>query len=301
MLTTETLTNTDLTPPSLFLERLADRSDQLRMLPAIATEALDIVKDPDCSIEDFTSVVERDVKLAADMLRISNSALYSPATPILNLHRAVVRLGFLECQNLIMAASISSLMSRISLEQEWIRGVLCRHAFNTALLAVHLNRTFHFGFQGEEFTAGLMHDFGRTLMAVLVPETFQELDPLTFVEFAELLEHEEALVGTNHCRLGAWYAVQNELPEPIPEVIFFHHQPELAVEGRRLTALIAVADDMANYLQQFEESDGYAPHSCPFLPALQAFGGPRFETRFCEAVPKLMKQAHRDANQILQF
>ena len=206
----------------------------------------------------------------------------------MNLHRAVVRLGLRECHNLILTASITSLMSRISLDQEWIRGVLWRHSFNTALLAVYLNNTFRFGFQGEEFTAGLIHDFGRTLLAVAEPEQFSAIDPMNFEESPDQLVQEELLVGTNHCRLGAWYAIQQQLPQPIPEVILWHHQPEMAEEGRRLTSLIAVADHMANHLQRFEESAGYDPFSNPFMPILAEYSDASFEKHFSEMSFTLM-------------
>lgn len=290
----------DLSPPPALVARLRKRADQLRMLPAVAMKALEIAKNPDCSISEFAAVVELDVKLATDMLKIANSALYSPTTPIVNLHRAVLRLGFRECQSLIMTASITSLMHRMSLEQEWVRGVLWRHSFNTALLATHLNRTFHLGLQGEEFTAGLMHDFGRTLLAVVIPEEFQQIDSMEFDESIETLAHEQSVIGTDHCRLGAWYATQQQLPVPIPEVILLHHQPELARSGRRLTSLIAVADHMANHLQRFEEPEGYDAAANPFWPGLAEFSDTHFERQFVEVAASLMKEAQRDAEQLMK-
>ncbi len=300
MFATLEATELDLTPPPGLIARLNKRAHQLRMLPAVATEALELAKNPDCTIAEFAAVVERDIKLATDMLKIANSALFNPTTPIVNLHRAVVRLGFRECQYLIMTASIASLMNRMPLEQEAIRGVLFRHSFNTALLAVHLNHIFHFGFQGEEFTAGLMHDFGRILIGIVAPEQFPEIDPMDFDESPENLERERALLGTDHCRLGAWYATQQKLPAPLSEVILHHHQPELARQGKTLTTLIAVADHMANHLQRNEEAEGYDPNTNPFWPALVEHADPNVEKHFDELAPVLMEVAQRDAESLMQ-
>ncbi len=298
---TLTMNDTDLSLPPELERNLRKRAGQLRMLPAVATEALQIAKDPDCSLSEFAAVVERDLKLASDILKIANSALYSPTVPITSLHRAVVRVGFRECQNLIMAASMASLMNRMSLEHEWIRGVLWRHSFNTALVAIHLNRTFHFGFGGDEFTAGLMHDFGRMLFAVAVPDQFAEIDPLEFEEPEAILDNETAVIGTDHCRLGAWFARENQLPEALIDVILHHHQPNEARRARRLTALIRVADDMANHLQRHEESAGYQPEDNPALPVLKEFGEPGFATHFCEVAPALMQEAQKDAESLMQL
>src|SRR5579871_1883711 len=93
--------------PEAVMERLRLRSNNLRMLPAIATQALEVAKDPNCSITEFAAVVERDATLAADILRLSNSILFAASKNVLNLHQAVVRIGFRQCKNLILASSFS--------------------------------------------------------------------------------------------------------------------------------------------------------------------------------------------------
>src|SRR5262249_1369736 len=152
-----------------------------------------------------------DLKLTIDILKITNSVVYCPPTPIVSLHQAVVRLGLRECQNVILAACIKALMQRISLNQEQVRVTLWQHSFHTALLASYLNDTFRFGFEGEEFTAGLIHDFGRTLLAVVDYDHFLSVDPMDFEESASQLFRERVAIGTDHCRLGAWYAIQQRL------------------------------------------------------------------------------------------
>jgi len=278
-------------PPLALATKLKSRERRLQMLPAVAVEATRLAKDPDCSIAQFASVIERDVKLATDILRISNSVAYSPSVPIRSLKQAVIRLGLDGCQNLILTASIASLMKRISQEQEQISTVLWQHSYDTGLLATYLNSTFRFGFKGEEFAAGLIHDFGRILLAIADPEHFHQADPLDFNETAELLQREEQAIGTNHCRFGAWYGDGQNLPSPFPEVMLFHHQPESAKNHQHLTALIAVADHMSNHLQRFKTSAGYDPNSNPFIVALAKFGDAHFEAKFGEAFAKLMDKA----------
>jgi HD-like signal output (HDOD) protein len=292
----------DVTPPPEIIAKSKKKGGKLLVLPEVAAKALEIGRDPRCTIEVFTSVVSRDVKLAADVLKIANSVLYSPRTPIINLHRAVVRLGFRECQNLILSSSLASMMNKVAMEQEWLRTVLWWHSLSTGLLATYINRSFQIGFQGEEFTAGIIHDIGRTLFAVICSEEFAEIDALNFEEPPEILQHEMDVIGTDHCRFGAWFAVQNDLPNPIPEVILRHHNPSAATgEGRKLTALIAVADDMANYLQRNGTADGYDSKLNPGLPILSGFVPPPFESHFHEIAVSLMQEAQRDAKTMLEL
>jgi HD-like signal output (HDOD) protein len=301
MLATRLPAKVDVAIPATIQAKFKKRSGQLLMLPDAANRALQIGRNPHCSIEDFTAVVGKDVKLASDLLKMANSILYSPRTPIINLHKAVVRLGFQECQNLILTSSIASVVNRVSMQQEWIRTVLWWHSLNTGLLATYINRSFRLGFQGEEFTAGIIHDIGRTLLAVICPDQFGEADALTFDESPEMLSHEFEVLGTDHCRLGAWFAVQSRIPHPLAEVILKHHAPDFDDEGGKLTALIAVADHMANHVQRYGEADGYDPQSNPALPILAGYLLPPFETHFCVTAVALMQEAQRDAKTMLEI
>lgn len=289
----------DLTPPAKLVQALSKRGGQLRMLPAVAQEALELLSNPSCSLPKFVAVVKRDVKLTADVLKIANSALYCPVTPILDLGRCVMRIGFRECQNLIMAASVSSLMHRVAVSQAWVREALWRHSFTTALLATRLNRTLALGFQGEEFTAGLLHDFGRILFAVALPETFTEFDPVDFDESSELLEREFEATGTDHCRFGAWFARGNQLPPPITEVLQFHHQPERAETATRLTALIAVADQLANDWQRLGESVLENVSTPDAWTLLTDCMDREPDVPFAELVPALLEGARQDVETLM--
>ena len=286
--------------PVAVLERLRSRANNLKMLPAVATQALQIVEDPDCGINEFAAVVERDPSLAAGILRMANSVVFSSGKPVLNLHQAVVRLGFRQCKNLIVTASFSSMMKSMTLDEEWIRETLSQHSFTTALLCLNVNRTLNIGFQGEEFTGGLIHDIGRLLLATCYSDCFSELDKLEFDEEIGVLAAEQALVETNHCEIGAWFVTKNALPEQLKSVVRFHHNPEQAdANSRRFVALVAVCDHMANHLQRYEESRGYDPASNPFLATLESSTSMCLGRRFNEIANTMMEDARKHSTEML--
>lgn len=289
------------TIPGPIWELLTQRAGDLNMLPAVASQALEIANQPDCSIDRFTDVINRDAKLAADILKLANSAVYAAGSPILNLNQAVVRLGFRQCKNLILSSSMTALMKKMSLDQEWVREILSRHAFVTAMLAVHLNKAIGAGFQGEEFTGGLMHDFGRLLFAVVFGEQFSQLDSLDFDESPATIERERQLAGTDHGELGAWFANGNRLPISLVEVVRFHHQPHVAPTSLRLVALVAACDHMANHIQRMDGPAGYEPGTNAALPLLETSGVRSAARRFQEVHRTLMEVAQKDALAMLAF
>jgi HD-like signal output (HDOD) protein len=192
---------------------------------------------------------------------------------------------------LILTSSLSSLMQRISLDQQWIRELLWRHSFTTAVVGLHLNRVLGAGFQGEEFTGGLIHDLGRTLLAVACPERFAEVDLLDFVEEPDLIAREQTLLGTDHCSFGAWFVRRSGLPESLAAIVAGHHDVPRA---ESLTALVAAADHMANHLQRYQEPADYDADSNPGVRRLAALGCRNAPEVFRAKAVAVMEDSARD-------
>lgn len=290
MSTTTEISNVTQKYKSLLIQKMP----QLRVLPAVAIEALDLLRQPECSVIEISAIVERDVTLASSMLRIANSPIYSPKRTISSLRNAVVRLGFHECRNLIMSSCVSTLTKKLSFEEEWVRDLLWRHSLYTAAIAYHVNRVFRCGFQGEEFTAGLLHDIGRFLFSSLFPQDFMHIDPLDFCETPDPTVHERNQLGISHVEFGEFFAELNRLPDSLRAVIRWHHAPENCREHQKLVTLIAVADHMANHLQRVGDAEGYDSESNPALELFNASGMSRGSKRFVDFAESLMMEAADD-------
>jgi HD-like signal output (HDOD) protein len=197
---------------------------------------------------------------------MANSPLYTYSASVLTLHQAVVRLGINRTRSVIFTSGMASVFRKLDLEEEWVREQLWMHSFMTAVVAWHLNKEFNCGFDGEEFTASILHDFGRLLFAVCLPERLEEIDPLDFDETPFVTRREQDITGVDHCELGAWFAVANRLPEELVEVVRLHHTPEEARVAPRLVALVAAADHLANHLQR---NGGPAEYDCRSNTAIE--------------------------------
>lgn len=278
--------------------RLGSNLDQMKVLPAVAMQALEIARDVDSSITRFSAVVERDAKLATDILRMSNSVVFSGGQQITSLHQAISRLGFRHCKNLIMSSCVGSLMRRLSLAESLVRERLYRHGFLTALLASNINHCLALKFTGEEFTAGLIHDIGRALIAMCLPESFTAHDRLDFVETEQILTGEQAAWGADHCAVGAWFAQQNHLPESLVDVIRFHHHPEQSSDHRLLVTLIAASDEIANHLQEARRVAFLPLSKFPSLGQLEALGIENAVERFAAQAVNIANLALADVTNL---
>lgn len=284
-------------PPERFINRLLQQNEGLTMLPAVAMQALQLANDPDCSVNQFSALVQQDQKLASDILTLANTALYSGGRPIANLQQAAQRLGFRKCKNLILTSSMSSLMKKLTFDEQWMRDVLWRHSFLAAIHCHHLNKLFSAGFDGEEFTAGLMHDLGRTLLAVSAGGEFSAADPLNFEEDECVLEREREVLGTDHAQFGAWFIRRSNLPEQLCETVLGHHRCE---EGSKLTAIVAAADEMANHLHRYLEPDQYSAEANRGLLRLEALGVRDARKRLESQRVRIMEEAAEELTELVK-
>jgi HD-like signal output (HDOD) protein len=238
-------------------------------LPVAATRAMIVAKNPDSSLAELSAIIERDPALAADVLKLANSALFRRGSGDSNLHQAVVRLGMRECQNLILAVGMRSLFRSVPPARQEAFEALWQHSFLTACLCRRLDQALGLNLKGDEFASGLAHDIGRVVLALGSPEHAAAADPLDFDEGPEILLREHAVLGTDHCHFGAWFANMNNLPGALISAVQFHHTPESAQHHRPLVALVAVADHMANYYQRQQQVEGYEAAANPSWPVLQ--------------------------------
>ena len=172
----ETMTNatTDQTicPPRHLTEILIQKARDLQMLPDVAIKAISVADDPDAKIKELTSIIAQDIKLTTNLLSLSNSTLFGVGQPVSSLQIAITRVGFRQTKNMILASCFTSMLNKMDWKEVRIRDLLCNHSFLTGIISSRLNKLFNLGLQGEEFTAGLTHDVGRTLLAVTIPDEF---------------------------------------------------------------------------------------------------------------------------------
>ena len=283
-------------PPVDIQRQIWSEGDKVTVFSSVAMQAMSIANDSEGSIAEFSELVHQDAKLAADTICLANSAVFGKTKEIVTLRQAVVRLGFERCRNLILAASLGSVIKDFPLEHSWFQELLTQHNFRTASVATHLNHALELGFKGEEFAAGLVHDLGRLLIAVVAKDEFQQADPLTFDENETTLANERLLLKTDHCELGAWYAECIGFPARFVDVIRLHHTPFADCDHIGLVSLIHVADDMANHPQRLETPDGYEANR-NILDRMLAHSNSNCNLKTCQTIiPTVMEEALVDTS-----
>lgn len=288
-----------LAPPQLdnVKARILQAADEFTMIPAAAMKAMQVGRNPACSLKEYADIIERDHRLMAEILGMANNWLNSTGAPVMTLLDAVSRLGLLKCQELILSTCTAGLMKKLPFRHTQIRHQLWRHGYLTAVVCMHLNQKLRLRFNGEEFTAGLVHDLGRCLIAATAPELYVQVVNEIGTESHRTLEVERDILGTDHCEIGREYAIRNGLPAQLVAAIQYHHAPLEAGEHSTMATVVALAAEIASRLDREQpavDPDADAVPSSPLYADL---------ARLRDAVSTLTREftakVYADANKLM--
>ncbi len=220
------------------------RVDDLPPLPTALQRLAELIRDEMASLNDLERVIRYDQSLAARVLRIANSAYYGCRGQIRALPRALVLIGFEQAKRICLCALLMELFSSARGLDAVERESLWKEAFATARIAGEIAAKRPWVSPDEAYLLGLLHDIGRLVMAVHLPQHYQAI--------RELARHRktptwyaEAEYGLNHGTIGKWLAVKWSLPEVFQRVMEFHHQPGWSPSCRSEVILIHLANVLA--------------------------------------------------------
>jgi HD-like signal output (HDOD) protein len=135
--------------------------------PNVVTQALSLAKQPELDLNELVGVVQRDAAIATAMLRIANSTMLAPASPITTVRGAIQSLGLQGVVEVVLGTagkSFYAVASRneLKLFPELWHGMFddaIANAFTAGRLALDIR-----GASSERaLLAGLLADIGRPL------------------------------------------------------------------------------------------------------------------------------------------
>lgn len=224
----------------------------LHAYPKVLVKALALVRDDNVSFAGIEQLINTDQVLASSLLRLANSALYSPRTPITTVARGIAAVGLDAVRRILIAAGAKPLFASAALRDLW------RHSIEVATIMERLADSSGFPDPAVAFVAGLIHDIGRVKLESLPGDAAASYRRLA-TECPVLAD--AVLVGEDHGHLGASILRQWGLPAALVEAVEYHHRPELKVSS--LAPL--------TYLAEFaSESDEDLPSSGRLRIAMQA-------------------------------
>jgi HD-like signal output (HDOD) protein len=210
---------------------LISRMSTLPSVPSLYSEIVNELKSPDASIHRVGDIIARDPGMTAKILQLVNSAFFGIRRVISSPLDAATYLGLETIQSLVLSLNAfgkfeSCRVPGCSIEQIW------SHCMTAGVLAKRIMEREGAGktLAEEAFTAGLLHDLGKLVLAFNLPEEYGEVLTRSALRQVTLQEAEREVLGTTHAEIGAYLLGLWGLPNPIMEAVALHHRPSDCAE-----------------------------------------------------------------------
>ncbi len=253
--------------PSEFDGRLSGERDwreivawvgDLPPMPQVAARAISMVEDPETTAQSLTDLLSNDAALAARVLKIANSAMFSRQREITTLSQAVMVIGFKALKGIIVAATLRQLNKNFGkLEKLVWENSMCT-AMGITLLAKQLRKPYI----EEIFLYGLLHSLGQIVFLSQKDTASDYPNVLASIENngETYSAAEQQIYGFSHPLIGALVAKKWNFSAETCQVILHYSDP---IEGdapdnelEEKTAFVKLGE-MISHLAGVGSPEGY--------------------------------------------
>ena len=176
---------------------------------------------------------------------MSRSPIYARRHSIGSLRDAIIALGQKELIKVVLAACSARYFKGSTEGYDLREGELWEHAVGVAImteiLASFLNNKNVFTL----YTAGLLHDIGKTVLHFHVKDQFENIIKLVKDKNMHFLDAEREILGIDHQQLGGLIAKKWNFPDVVVAAIRFHHEPtKAAIKFQEIAKIVHLANIM---------------------------------------------------------
>lgn len=213
----------------------------LPTMPEVAQQLLQMFDDDNAQLSDLAGLISQDQSLSVKLLRMANSARYSPQHTISTIQDAAATIGMTALRDLTLAACVSGAFPKIA---GFDRLRFWRQCLATAGHARLLAQACDLNPDGAHL-AGLIMRTGKLLMLMTEPEAVAKAEALAHLPDS-LLDSERSVMQCTHLEVTAELARRWRFPEEIATAIRAADDPMACKPFSRLAAVLRLASVMSD-------------------------------------------------------
>ncbi len=205
------------------LEQLLTQSSDLPSLPEIYIRVSELLESSHSSAKEIGDALQTDPSLTSKILKMLNSAYYGLPSEVTSVTQAVSLLGRQQLQHVLMGSVLSGMFKDLksehfSMHDFWM------HSIKTAIIARHLALQNASVIDHEAFfTAGLLHDIGRLVIVIEMPDWIEEIEQLMVDAEIDVISAENKLLGFTHIDVSREIMKTWHLPSMLIQCAIKHH------------------------------------------------------------------------------
>jgi HD-like signal output (HDOD) protein len=280
---------------SSFAAVLADL-EGLRPFSEVARHVLDQVADKDFDVGRLQGIIEQDPALATKVLRLANSAAFRPREACASIKQAIMVLGSATLGEVATSLSLMAMFTDMSGIGRAVRNHCASTGALVRTLALRRSNT-----GPSSYIVGLLHDFGKLLLIQAQPTIYLKIHGNQLADVDTIHLREREVLGFDHAVLGAHILSKWGLPDPVPKVVAWHHQPARAFAAggqvAQHVALVRLSERIDRYLGQESLPVGEVTARIATTPECEYLG---FRARDLEKIWDELGQVKQEAEQIFR-
>jgi HD-like signal output (HDOD) protein/CheY-like chemotaxis protein len=241
------------------LRELVARLRTFPIVPSLYLEVINALKLQHTTTAEVGAIIAKDMAMTTKLLQVTNSACFGLPRKISDPVEAVGILGFETVKSMVMTLKLLSQYDKVkpvyfSIDRLW------RHSTEVARISrrIVLTETDDPGLAGSAFTAGLMHDLGKLVLASNFDEQYSGAQSLARKQQIPLWEVEKQIFGATHGEIGAYLLGLWGMPLDLVESSALHHNPGRS-QSKQFTALTAVHVANALVYEAKPDKEGFIP------------------------------------------
>jgi putative nucleotidyltransferase with HDIG domain len=229
----------------------------------LVTELLTLFREPDRDVDQVVQLISYEPSLTAQILRLCNSASFAGQRAPDDIFEAVSRVGFYQVYCMVATLFGARTKSMEGVDQGLNADELWRHSVAVAVSAgVAADETGQT--KAVAFTAGLLHDIGKLVLASVERQRYAALIQRAKDEGLLLTDLERSVLMMDHAEVSGELMQRWNLPPEIVAAVRHHHDPVVAPPYEQLIAAVQVGDVIGH---QFFAEDLAGTDLLTFSPA----------------------------------
>jgi putative nucleotidyltransferase with HDIG domain len=224
------------------LEDIVAKTQELPPMPAVAAQILEAVNDPDVGMNEFAKMVSSDPGMTTNILKLCNSSFYGFSKAISSVQQATNMLGSKKIAQIAMTVLSSRYLTGAHVGYDLGAGELWKHSIITATAADLIAKNCNYPDLSRAFTAGLLQDIGKIVMATFVEDNRETIMDVASRSENDFIAAEKEIIGHSHAEIGAYLLETWNFPAILVESVRYHHKAELATLDPRLAKISQLAN-----------------------------------------------------------
>lgn len=210
-------------------------------IPRVLQEITQLFSDPSISARKIEMLIEKDPSLTVKVLSVANSPLFGLRRSVTNIGSAVLILGYQEIKSIVTSIKMAAALKMKS-DKYFDPDIFLNHSLITGILTQRMSKDLGFNFDGDGFTAGMLHDMGIVILHEHFSQEFSQIAEYAAQNKVPFLQTEYNTLGLSHQEIGEFLADKWSLPAVLSDVLQFHHKPGYSKENNFLTSILHLAD-----------------------------------------------------------